>query len=305
MRPRAKGEQEAGAEAEKRLARTLAAERARLLRRHAHRLGREDLEDSLAQAALELIPRARREAENPDWLPALALEQRFLSRVSDRRRALARRRPAARPLHAPVGHSEAGLDEALGIADPRGGVEEQIVHRDELRRLLELIADLTADQRLVAMHRLYGDGDAGALRARQRWSVAKYEKLGSRAAARLMAMRTEYDSGERCRRLAPDLHASVFGGATPEQRVRAARHVRNCRRCARSTVAARRLRRRRTIERAADRGPEVKSPSVAGVGCGSAGNGNGRGGASGCPAGASPVGSSDMSGADRSAECPC
>src|SRR3954452_1068658 len=99
MRPRAKGEQEAGAEAEKRLARALAGERARLLRRHAHRLGREDLEDSLAQAALELVPRARRDPGDSDWIPELALEQRFLSRVSDRRRALAGRSPAARLLH--------------------------------------------------------------------------------------------------------------------------------------------------------------------------------------------------------------
>src|SRR3954470_10680864 len=226
-------------DAERQLARALAAQRARLLRRHAHRLDREDLEECLAQAALELVPRARGEADGTAWRPALAVEQRVLSRASDPRRALAGRSPREHIFRAAIARHDANLDEALEIADPGGSVDEQVVQRDELRRLLELVADLTEDQRLVAIHRL-GGGDPGALRLRQRWSVAKYEKVASRATAQLRMLRAEYDAGERCRRLAPELHAAVVGGATAEQRARAARHVRNCRRCATSMRAARR-----------------------------------------------------------------
>src|SRR3954452_8537577 len=129
-------------DAEQRLARALAAQRARLLRRHAHRLDREDLEECLAQAALELVPRARGEVDGTAWRPALALEQRFLSRVSDRRRALAGRSPREHILRAAITRRDTNLDEALEIADPCGSVDEQVVQRDELRRLLELIADL-------------------------------------------------------------------------------------------------------------------------------------------------------------------
>jgi hypothetical protein len=299
------GRQQHHGEAEERLARALAAERARLLRRHAHRLERADLEECLAQAALELVPRARREAVGSAWRPALDLEQRFLARVTDRRRALAGRSPRERLLRTAATIGDANLDEVLQVADARASVDEQVWRREELRRLLELIAELSDDQRMVAIHRLFGDVDAARLRQQQQWSVAKYEKLASRARARLTALRAEYDSGERCRRLAPDLHAAVFGGATAEQRARAARHVRNCRRCARSTMAARRLRRRRTVERAADRGPVVTPLAAAIADCGFAGNGNGRCGASGCPACASPVGSADVSCGERSAEWPC
>jgi hypothetical protein len=294
MRPEEDGSRNGADDGDQRLARALSAQRARLLRRHAHRLQRHDLEDSLAQAALELVPRARQEADNDEWAPALALEQRFLSRVTDRRRALAGRSPAARLLQTAIAQSETGLDDALAIADPRGGVDEQIVHRDELRRLLELIAELTADQRLVAIHRLYGDRDPTALRIRQRWSVAKYEKLASRARARLIELRAEYDSGERCRRLAPDLHAAVFGGATPEQRARASRHVRNCRPCAVSAVSARRLRARRAAERAShSHATPTSSPST------------GKPEAACCPVPPPRVGSRDVPGSVRPTQPPC
>ena len=243
-------------DAEARLARELAAQRSRLLRRHRHRLAVDDLDDCLSQAALELVSRARRVGPEPGWHPGLALEQRFLARVSDRRRALGGRSPRERLVRRALIADDALIGDAVAPAEVGASVEEQIVHRDELRRLLEVVGDLSEDQRLVATFRLFGDGDANAWRVRHGWSVAKYEKTASRARAALTALRAEYDAGERCRRLAPDLHAAVFGGATPEQRARAGRHVRNCRRCAASTVAARRRRRRRS---AAAPGPATRT----------------------------------------------
>src|ERR1700754_4957106 len=87
-------------DAEARLARALAAQRSRLLRRHRHRLDHADLDDCLSQEALELVRRARREGVESGWHAGLALEQRFVARVSDRRRALGGRSPGERLLRA-------------------------------------------------------------------------------------------------------------------------------------------------------------------------------------------------------------
>lgn len=57
---------------EARLGRALAEERARRLRRHTHRLTAEDLDDCLSQAALELVPRARRESPDARRHPGLS-----------------------------------------------------------------------------------------------------------------------------------------------------------------------------------------------------------------------------------------
>src|SRR4051812_45882603 len=116
MHPESNGGGGDEAAAEQRLARALAAQRGRLLRRHAHRLDRADLEECLAQAALELVSRARREADGTVWRPALDLEQRFLSRVTDRRRALAGRSPRQRLLSTAATIGDANLDEVLQVA---------------------------------------------------------------------------------------------------------------------------------------------------------------------------------------------
>jgi hypothetical protein len=74
-----------------------AAKRDVLLRVHRHRLGFEDLEDCFSQATLGLISRAR--AFVGEAHIANALEQRFLSRISDRRRALSGRTPIQAATH--------------------------------------------------------------------------------------------------------------------------------------------------------------------------------------------------------------
>jgi hypothetical protein len=97
-----------------------------LLRVHAHRLRREDLEDCFAQAALELIAQARRGgAFSSRVRMATALENRFLSRVLDRRRALAGRSPMEAALEASASLGGCGEDE-LEIADMRAGPHELV-----------------------------------------------------------------------------------------------------------------------------------------------------------------------------------
>ena len=84
------------------VARVSAAKRDVLLRVHRHRLGFEDLEDCFSQATLELITRARTRARAfvSEAHIANALEQRFLSRISDRRRAVSGRSPIQAATHA-------------------------------------------------------------------------------------------------------------------------------------------------------------------------------------------------------------
>jgi hypothetical protein len=79
--------------------------REQLLAVHRHRLSREDLEDCYSQATLELLTRAKRGGEFAGRAHiANALDQRLLSRIHDRRRALSGRSPieaaiaTARPL---------------------------------------------------------------------------------------------------------------------------------------------------------------------------------------------------------------
>ena len=77
------------------------AKRELLLRVHRHRLRREDLEDCYSQATLELVAHARRGGRFASRLHlANVLEQRFLSRIRDRRRALSGRSPMQAALEA-------------------------------------------------------------------------------------------------------------------------------------------------------------------------------------------------------------
>jgi hypothetical protein len=79
-----------------------------LLRVHRHRLGFEDLEDCYSQATLELVSLARTRARafQGEAHVANALEQRFLSRIADRRRALSGRSPIAAVTQAALRHAD-------------------------------------------------------------------------------------------------------------------------------------------------------------------------------------------------------
>src|SRR3954468_17362172 len=73
------------------VATVLMAKRDVLLRVYRDRLSHEDLEDCLGQAVLELVARARADGLQGERHIANALEQKFVSRIIDRQRALGRR----------------------------------------------------------------------------------------------------------------------------------------------------------------------------------------------------------------------
>jgi DNA-directed RNA polymerase specialized sigma24 family protein len=165
-----------------------------ILRAHRFRLRREDLEDCFGQAVLELTVQVRRGERfaSRDHLGHV-LEQRVLSRIHDRRRALAGRSPIQAALEGAWSLGEAGETE-IQIVDRRSEVEELVILRQQLRRIEVLARRLTPDQRLVLASQV-----AGAERADfceiHGWSGEKYRKVAQRARARLRHLMGEEELG--------------------------------------------------------------------------------------------------------------
>ena len=161
------------------------AKRELLLRVHRHRLRREDLEDAYSQATVELIAQARRgrRLSSRQHL-ANTLEQRFLSRIHDRRRALSGRSPMQAALEAAM-----PLDcierEQLDVVDLRAELETLVILREDLRRVGALAYALSSDQRLVLASQLSLQVGAGEFCRIHRWTPEKYRKVAQRARARL------------------------------------------------------------------------------------------------------------------------
>jgi DNA-directed RNA polymerase specialized sigma24 family protein len=159
-----------------------------LLRAHRHMLRREDLEDCLSQAVCELLARARRGQRfaSREHL-ANVLAQRFVSRVHDRRRALAGRSPLQAALEGALPLGCPGERE-VELADPRAEVHPLVTHRLQLRRIAQLAPRLTADQQLVLVCQVSLGMDRAEFCHRYGWTFEKYRKVALRARARLRAL---------------------------------------------------------------------------------------------------------------------
>ncbi|MGH2905101.1 MAG: hypothetical protein ACRDK7_16185 [Solirubrobacteraceae bacterium] len=172
------------------------ARRELLLRSHRRRLRKEDLEDCLGQATLELLAQARagragtgapaaggRDPHLTREHIANVLEQRFVSRIHDRLRALGGRSPAQAMLdHAlPLGDGADGIQ----VADVRAELERLAMLRLDLRNLGLVIHQLTPDQRLVLVSLAGSETGCAAFCERHGWSKEKYRKVSQRARARL------------------------------------------------------------------------------------------------------------------------
>lgn len=161
------------------------ARRTTLLRRHGRRLRHEDLEDCFGQAALELVARAREGAPfNGTAHVAYLLEQRFLSRVHDRRRALAGRSDTQAIFEDALA---TGLfsEEEPQVIDPRAEPERIVEGRLELQRLSDLACKLSEEQQLVLACQTSLQWGSKEFCERFGWTPAKYRKVGQRARARL------------------------------------------------------------------------------------------------------------------------
>jgi DNA-directed RNA polymerase specialized sigma24 family protein len=213
------------------VARVALARRDLLLRVHRHRLRIEDLEDCYSQATLELLSRARSGAqfENATHI-SNALEQKLVSRINDRRRAVSGRSP----IETALGQA-ASLDDpdsgSPDVADRAAAVHDRVVRRMDLGRVREVAEELTPDQRLVLATQVGLDMSCDDFCQRYGWSPDKFRKVAQRARHRLTKLVEEYGSGERCRRLEPDLIAHVARVASEDQSARIRRHLANCATC--------------------------------------------------------------------------
>jgi DNA-directed RNA polymerase specialized sigma24 family protein len=209
-----------------------ASRRMLLLRVHRRRLRWEDLEDAYSQATLELVARARRSPFQSNAHIANALEQKFLSRIDDRRRAIGGRSAMEAALAGalPIDEPETGAGE---IEDRGAEVLHKVARRLDLQRVREVVADLTDDQRLVLGCQVTHGMDCAEFCARYGWSAEKYRKVAQRARARLRVLVDSHQSGERCRLLEPDIVAHAAGALEPARSERVLRHLENCRPCAR------------------------------------------------------------------------
>jgi DNA-directed RNA polymerase specialized sigma24 family protein len=152
---------------------------------HRHRLRREDLEDCYSQATLELLARARRGTRFSSRSHlANTLEQRFLSRIHDRRRALSGRSPMQAALETAV-PLDSVEPERVDVVDMRAELETLVMLREDLRRVRSLAHGLTSDQRLVLASQVGLQMTAGEFCRLHRWSPEKYRKVAQRARARL------------------------------------------------------------------------------------------------------------------------
>jgi DNA-directed RNA polymerase specialized sigma24 family protein len=161
------------------------ARRELLLRVHRHRLRKEDLEDCYSQATLELVAGARRGVTYSSRSHlANVVEQRFVSRIRDRRRALSGRSPmqAAIETAVPLGAVEESRPE---IVDPRADPERLAILREQLREVQAAARLLSLDQQIFMAAEIGMQMPGGELRRRAGWSGEKYRKVGQRARARL------------------------------------------------------------------------------------------------------------------------
>jgi DNA-directed RNA polymerase specialized sigma24 family protein len=169
------------------------AKRELLLRVHRHRLRAEDLEDCYSQATLELLAHARRGGRFASRLHlANTLEQRFVSRVRDRRRALSGRSPMQAALEAAMSLDR--TSEEIEVVDLRAELETLVMLRHDLRRVQAHAQRLTDDQRLVLAAQVGQISPADFCRIHD-WSSEKYRKVAQRARTRLRSLMAGEESG--------------------------------------------------------------------------------------------------------------
>jgi DNA-directed RNA polymerase specialized sigma24 family protein len=166
------------------LAQVARARRKSLLWTHRHRLRHEDLEDCFSQTTFELVRQAR---AGSTWTSTghlvNHLDQRFLSRVQDRLRAVkGRSRGQAAMEKALAG---GGLGNGRDAAEVCCGVEELVLMRMQLREVPRLARELTADQRLVLVCQVALGMSCAEFCDTYGWSREKYRKVAQRARAKL------------------------------------------------------------------------------------------------------------------------
>jgi DNA-directed RNA polymerase specialized sigma24 family protein len=175
---------------------------------HARRLRREDLEDCYSQAILELVAHTRRGGVFSSRRHlANVIEQRFISRIHDRRRALSGRSPMQAALESALPLDGVDRDGIL-IVD-RIELEQLVILRQELELLHSLAPRLTPEQRLVLACQVSLQMDCGEFCRLHGWSSEKYRKVAQRARGRLRLLVNQAEDGVPVLPRASDQHTGT------------------------------------------------------------------------------------------------
>ncbi len=188
-----------------------------LLAVHRHRLRWEDLEDCYSQATLELVATARQGGLRFSSRTHLRniFEQRFVSRIQDRRRALGGRSPMQAALDGAISLGSGGERE-VEIADTRADVERRILLRSELRSLERAAHGLSPDQRLVLACQIGLQMSREEFCRRFGWSGDKHRKVAQRARVRLRELLDEAAvADEAPLRVDPSSDGNFLGSDVP------------------------------------------------------------------------------------------
>jgi RNA polymerase sigma factor (sigma-70 family) len=118
-------------------------------------------------------------------------------------------------------------DEAAGLRDPGGDVEATVMRRDDVRRLVEDLADLPERQRAALLARDVDGHSPEQVAGELGVSVPAAQMLASRARQSLVRQRAARDA--ECHDVRGALSDAYERGARPSEHVR--RHVRGCSAC--------------------------------------------------------------------------
>jgi len=190
-----------------------------LLRVYRHRLPKQDLEDCLQQATLELVIQARRGRIPADRrFIESALQNKFKSRIIDVHRAIGGRSPAAA-----ANARSVSIDRLADQLPSSQDTAQQVIVSDELRRITGVLSQLTPDQRLVIASQTFGRDTPAEFCERHGWGLEKYRKVAQRGRARLERLLEAPDRQHEpnARRARDATHARDQGAITSPERNRA------------------------------------------------------------------------------------
>jgi DNA-directed RNA polymerase specialized sigma24 family protein len=132
---------------------------------------------------------------------ANALEQRFLARVLDRRRAVAGRSPIAAAIEGALPFAASGGQ--FDLADTRAEPERLTISREQLASALRHIGALTPDQRAVIATQFVLAMPCEEFCRRSGWTPEKYRKVAQRGRAKLRALLAAEESSPELSRSRP------------------------------------------------------------------------------------------------------
>jgi DNA-directed RNA polymerase specialized sigma24 family protein len=183
-----------------------------LLRVFRTRLPREDLEDLLSQATLELVVQARRGTLPDDRaLIGGALSHKFDSRIKDRHRAV-----NGRSLAKTTERAATSIDDEHSIAHDRlssgADTERAVAARERLREINRLLPRLTPNQRLVMTNDTYHQLSVADFCQLHGWKPDRYRKTSQRGRERLAQLLGEAQREAPAPAVARDTSAAHLSG---------------------------------------------------------------------------------------------